>query len=103
MKVILTPCTLGITSISNRESKTASIIMHNRCIGETVLLPVVQDDFATHSMVPILGFAAFYIEDAKPGSHPYIQGHFVKDYPVPEGTPEGPYFGASVNEAKLVF
>jgi Flp pilus assembly protein TadG len=74
-----------------------------RSIGRTVLMPVVPDDFATHATAPILGFAPFYIEDAQNGSHPYIQGHFVKDYPVPEAGEGGPYYGAAVNEAKLVF
>jgi Flp pilus assembly protein TadG len=54
-------------------------------IGNTVLMPVVSDDFATNDQAPILGFVAFFVEDAQACSDPYIQGHFVNPYTVPGG------------------
>lgn len=72
-------------------------------IGQTVMLPVVQTDFDTHAYTPILGFVAFYIEDVKGGSGKYIQGHFVKEHVVPNGTLGGaPFYGTFV-PPKLVF
>ncbi|MFA5111303.1 MAG: TadG family pilus assembly protein [Desulfobaccales bacterium] len=73
-------------------------------IGETVMLPIVPDDFQTHATAPVLAFVAFYIEDAQGGSDKYIQGHFVKDYTVPggigaEGTPN---YGGMAGTPKLI-
>jgi len=65
-------------------------------IGQTVLLPVVTTDFDTHNYTPILAFVSFYIENAVGGSGTYIQGHFVKDHPINEGTPGGPYTGTFI-------
>ena len=59
-------------------------------IGKIGLLPVVADDFATHEYTPILGFAAFYLEDCGgSGNSAYVQGHFVKGYVDYDGTPGG--------------
>jgi hypothetical protein len=65
-------------------------------VGKTFVLPVVTTDFDTHSYTPIQGFVSFYLEDADNGSDPYIQGHFVKDQPVPNAIPGGPYNGSFV-------
>jgi Flp pilus assembly protein TadG len=72
-------------------------------IGDTVIMPVVSDDFATHDQTPILGFVAFYIEDASAGSDKYIQGHFVSPYTVPGGigTPGTPNYGALAGAPRL--
>jgi Putative Tad-like Flp pilus-assembly len=76
-------------------------------IGQTVLVPVVDTDFATHAYTPILGFAAFYIEDAQGGSSKYIKGHFVPNYPDPNNNDPasagGPVFGYFLPQAKLVY
>ena len=49
-------------------------------IGQTVMIPVVNDDCSTHEWTPIVNFVAFYIEDAQGGTGKYIQGHFVKNH-----------------------
>lgn len=54
-------------------------------IGETVMLPVVPDDFATHATAPVLAFVPFYISGAEGGDDKYIEGHFVNSYTVPGG------------------
>lgn len=73
-------------------------------IGETVLLPIVCDDFDTHASTPLLAWVPFYIEDAQGGSGKYIQGHFVHNYNAPSstGSPNAPYYGATGYNAKLV-
>jgi Flp pilus assembly protein TadG len=73
-------------------------------IGETMVLPVVGDDFNTHDHTPILGFVGFYIEDAAGGSDKYIQGHFVSPYTVPGGigTPGTANFGATAGTPRLI-
>jgi hypothetical protein len=71
-------------------------------IGQTVLVPVVNTDFATHAYTPILGFASFYIEDAEGGSGKYIQGHFVKNT-IDTATAGGPVYGTFVPAPKLVY
>jgi len=65
-------------------------------IGKTVLLPVVCDGFDTHAATPVLGFVAFYIEDAQGGSGKYVQGHFVHNYIDPDatGNANAPNYGA---------
>lgn len=70
--------------------------------GKTMLMPVVPDNFDTHSQTPILGFVAFYFEDSKNGSNPYIQGHFVKNFNIANATPGGPNNGATVSLVKVV-
>jgi len=73
-------------------------------IGKIGLLPVVPDDYDTHAQTTLLGFAAFYLEDAVGGSSKYIQGHFVKGYIDYDGTPGSVsnYFGASGAAPSLV-
>ncbi len=65
-------------------------------IGETVLLPVVPDNFDTHALAPILGFVPFCIEAVAGGSDKYIQGHFVPNYTAPGASGSGgaPNYGA---------
>ena len=65
-------------------------------VGQTVLLPIVGNDFNTHDDTPILAFVPFYIEAAVGGSGKYIQGHFVPQYTVPgaTGNANAPNFGA---------
>ncbi len=76
-------------------------------IGKIGLLPIVADDFATHSDNLLLGFAAFYLEDTGGnGESAYVQGHFVKgyvDYDATPGPPDGSlYFGADAATPSLV-
>ena len=71
-------------------------------IGHTFLLAVVPQNYDANSWATVKGFAAFHITGADNGSDPYIEGHFVKDYVVPNTTPGGPYYGASAPMPKLV-
>ena len=73
-------------------------------IGDTVLLPIVADDFDTHAHTPLLAWVPFYIEDAKGGSDKYIQGHFVPTFSVPDatGNANAPNFGALGSNVKLI-
>lgn len=73
-------------------------------IGQTVLLPVVGNDFATHDDTPILGFVPFHIEAAAGGSEKYIQGYFVPHYSAPgaTGNASAPNFGAVGFNTKLI-
>ena len=49
-------------------------------IGQTLVMPVVDDDCTDHDYTPIVNFVAFKIEDAVGGSGKYIQGHFVNNF-----------------------
>lgn len=49
-------------------------------IGQTLVMPVVDDDCGDHDYTPIVNFVAFKIEDAVGGSGKYIQGHFVNNF-----------------------
>ena len=72
-------------------------------IGKVVLIPVVKDDFLTHSFTPIKGFVAFYIE-ATSQSQKWIKGHFMKNYIAP-GTKTittAPYYGTWAGSPKLI-
>jgi Flp pilus assembly protein TadG len=73
-------------------------------IGYTVLLPVVGDDFETHTHTPLLAFVPFYIEAAEGGSEKYIQGHFVPKWTDPGsgGSKDVPNYGAYAYSVKLV-
>jgi Flp pilus assembly protein TadG len=73
-------------------------------IGDTVLLPIVGNDFDTHDDTPILGFVPFYIEDAQGGDDKYIQGHFVPHYNVPgaTGNASAPNYGSVGYNTKLI-
>jgi Flp pilus assembly protein TadG len=77
-------------------TKTTLYVYAQSRIGQTVLLPVVPDDFDTHAHTTLLAFAPFYIEDAVGGSGKYIQGHFNKNYPSMGDTPGGSYYGAFI-------
>jgi hypothetical protein len=65
-------------------------------IGNTVLLPVVGNDFDTHNDTPILAFVPFHISDAQGGNDKYIEGYFVPSYTVQgaTGSATAPNFGA---------
>jgi Flp pilus assembly protein TadG len=71
--------------------------------GDTVMIPVVSDDFASSSQTPIQGFVAFHIDDAVGGSDKYIEGHFVTPYTVPGGigAPGSPNFGSQAGIPRL--
>jgi Flp pilus assembly protein TadG len=73
-------------------------------IGDTVLLPIVCDDFDTHAETPVLAFVPFKITDAQGGSKKYVEGHFVPKYTAPGGTgnANAPNYGALGNNVKLV-
>ncbi len=70
--------------------------------GNTVLLPIVCDNFDTHAETPVLAFVPFYIEDAQGGSGKYIKGHFVPKYSAPNatGNANAPNYGALGSNAK---
>jgi Flp pilus assembly protein TadG len=73
-------------------------------IGDTVMLPVVADDFNTHAHTPVLAFVPFYIEDAQGSSDKYIQGHFVNGFTVPGGigAANTPNYGGMAGTPKLI-
>ena len=73
-------------------------------IGDTVLLPVVGNDFDTHDDTPILAFVPFKITDAEGGSDKYIEGYFVPEYNAPgaTGNANAPNFGAVGYNTKLL-
>jgi Flp pilus assembly protein TadG len=65
--------------------------------GQTVLLPVVADNFDTHAWTPIVNFVAFQITDTHQGSGPYIEGHFVRGYTINDASGAGgSYMGTSM-------
>ncbi len=73
----------------------------SKLVGQTVLIPVVNDPtgsgFTTNGQMPIVAFAAFYIEAAAGGSGKYVQGHFVGNYKFANtGGGIGPYYGGYV-------
>jgi Flp pilus assembly protein TadG len=72
--------------------------------GKIGLLPVVPDDYATHDYTTLLGFVAFYLDDAVGGAGKYIKGHFVKDYVDYDGTPGTPTnnYGAAGAKTALI-
>jgi len=72
-------------------------------VGKTVILPVVTTDFETHSYTPILGFVSFYIEASVGGSGKYIQGYFVKDHAITNGTPGGTYNGTFIPPKEVYY
>jgi Flp pilus assembly protein TadG len=71
-------------------------------IGQTVIVPIVETDFATHAYTPILGFASFYIQEALGGSDKYIKGYFVPNFNIGEAGSGGPVFGTFPKSAKLI-
>ncbi|RKP49499.1 pilus assembly protein TadG-related protein [Trinickia fusca] len=65
-------------------------------VGTTVVVPVATQ-IDTHSYVPIVAFAAFYIDGSYDGSSKYIQGHFVGGWRIPtQASGVGPNYGAYV-------
>lgn len=77
--------------------------VNSKLANTTVLIPVVSDPsnngFAQNGGVqmPIVAFAAFYIESASGGSTKGIKGHFVANYKVTGSSGGvGPYYGAYV-------
>jgi hypothetical protein len=71
-------------------------------IGQTVIVPVVNADFSTHSFTPILGFVSFCIEDVAGGDDKYIQGHFVKNV-TDDAESGGPVYGTFASSTNLVY
>lgn len=73
-------------------------------IGDTMLLPIVGNDFETHADTPILGFVPFKITAAEGGSGKYIEGYFLPHYNVPKatGNASAPSYGATGYNTKLV-
>ena len=66
-------------------------------IGQTVLLPVVADNFDTHAWTPIANFVGFKITDTNQGTDPYIEGHFVRGYTINDASGAGgSYMGTSM-------
>lgn len=73
-------------------------------IGDTVLLPIVCDDFDTHAETRVLAFVPFKITDAQGGSKKYVEGHFVPKYTAQgaTGNANAPNFGAFGSNVKLI-
>ncbi len=73
-------------------------------VGDTVVLPVVADDFMTKEHTPILAFVPFKITAAEGGDGKYIEGHFVHDYQVPGGIGAAgtTNYGAKAGNPKLI-
>lgn len=64
--------------------------------GMTIVVPVASQ-IDTHSYVPIVAFAAFYVDGSYGDSQKYIQGHFVGGYRIPvQSWGVGPEYGAYV-------
>ncbi len=62
--------------------------------GVTVVVPVATQ-IISKTYVPIVAFAAFFIDQSVGGSGKYIQGHFVGGYKIPvQGGGAGPNYGA---------
>jgi Flp pilus assembly protein TadG len=102
------PMTVGVDSIYIQPG-TKSVLYTDLSvdIGKIGLLPIVADDFATHSSNLLQGFVAFYLEDTGgSGESCYVQGHFVKGYVDYDATPGPPggslYFGADAGTPSLV-
>ncbi len=66
-------------------------------IGQTVMLPVVSENFDTHAWTPIVNFVAFQITDTHQGNDPYIEGHFVRNFTISNASGGGGlYLGTSL-------
>ncbi|NSW85146.1 MAG: pilus assembly protein TadE [Syntrophobacteraceae bacterium] len=62
--------------------------------GRDVLMAVVEY-IDTHAYVPVVGFVPLRIESVnKTGKCKYIQAHFINDFPLVDGNPAGPKYGA---------
>lgn len=65
-------------------------------VGVTIVVPV-SAQIDTHSYVPVVAFAAFYVDGSYGGSQKYIEGHFVGGYRIPVSSwGVGPDYGAYV-------
>lgn len=65
-------------------------------VGVTIVVPVATQ-IDSHSYVPVVAFAAFYVDGSYGGSQKYIEGHFVGGYRIPVSTwGVGPDYGAYV-------
>jgi Flp pilus assembly protein TadG len=82
-----TPLSVGDRIWIQPGTKTTLFVDMSVNEGKIGLLPVVPDDYATHDYTTLLGFVAYYLDDAVGGSGKYIKGHFVKDYVDYDGTP----------------
>jgi hypothetical protein len=64
--------------------------------GVTIVVPVASQ-ITSSTYVPIVAFAAFYVDGSYGGSSKYIQGHFVGGYNIPtQSSGVGPNYGAYV-------
>lgn len=73
---------------------TKTTIYSNIPTGVTVLMPVAMQ-VSSRTYVPIVAFAAFYIEQSLGDSDKYIQGHLVGGYTIPvQSSGVGPNYGA---------
>ena len=65
-------------------------------VGVTIVVPVATQ-IDTHSYVPVIAFAAFYVDGSYGGSQKYVEGHFVGGYRIPvQSWGVGPDYGAYV-------
>ncbi|MGN6233443.1 MAG: pilus assembly protein TadG-related protein [Trinickia sp.] len=65
-------------------------------VGATIVVPVAAQ-IDSHSYVPVVAFAAFYVDGSYGDSQKYIQGHFVGGYRIPvQSWGIGPNYGAYV-------
>lgn len=65
-------------------------------VGVTIVVPVATQ-IDSHSYVPIVAFAAFFVDGSYGGSQKYVQGHFVGGYRIPvQSWGIGPNYGAYV-------
>ena len=65
-------------------------------VGVTIVVPVATQ-IDSHSYVPVVAFAAFYVDGSYGGSQKYIEGHFVGGYRIPtQSWGVGPDYGTYV-------
>lgn len=65
-------------------------------VGVTIVVPVATQ-IDSHSYVPVVAFAAFYVDGSYGGSQKYVEGHFVGGYRIPvQSWGVGPDYGAYV-------
>ncbi|MGN6648926.1 TadG family pilus assembly protein [Trinickia sp.] len=65
-------------------------------VGVTIVVPVATQ-IDSHSYVPVVAFAAFYVDGSYGDSQKYIEGHFVGGYRIPvQSWGVGPDYGAYV-------
>ncbi|WP_429579627.1 pilus assembly protein TadG-related protein [Paraburkholderia youngii] len=78
------------------EPGAKATLYHSVPTNVTIVIPVAtQIDIKTY--VPIVAFAAFYVDKSVGGSSKYIQGHFVAGYKIPtSASGVGPNYGAYI-------